>query len=667
MSAPLPAAAGNGMLASRIVVPVVCFAREPPRITGKVRNVGQEPEPAEIEPAELDHLSVALDRAGIGLLTVDAADRILTANPSAERRFGLASGALARRPLRELIGARPDGDAIPVELSAIHAGPDRSGPITIILRDLAKELCSTKERWLRAEQRARLGSYASVLEEPCSTRWSAGLYQITGLSPDARPPGPAALIEQFVHPGDHELARTAFLALVEQGRPFDLPFRLVRQDGEVRHVQHAAWPILDREGRVVAIDGLVQDVTDRIQLELDFLQSQKLEAAGKLAGGIAHDFNNILMAISSSVRIAERRPDDPARLRAGLLEVGAHLQRASQLTRKLLDLNRRGHFEPVPLDLRDVVASCKTICERLLGEEVELCVTGRRRPAPVLADPEQIEQALLNLLANARDALPVGGRVEIDVSELNHDVDTAGAEWHAEAGRYCVLSVSDTGCGMDARTRAHMFEPYFTTKNVGNAGNDGSTGRGTGLGLAMVHSMIRQVGGHVLVESEPRRGTTVRLCFPRLMDPALVAPRRERVHAPPRRPGQGETILLAEDDPAVRGGLRGLLVDLGYQVLSAADPEQALCLFQERRGEIDLLLTDIVMPGMGGRELAERIAARSRNTSVVFMSAFSRETLVKTGRIPPGVRTLSKPFTERELARTLKAALERSGRESSSA
>jgi two-component system, cell cycle sensor histidine kinase and response regulator CckA len=383
-------------------------------------------------------------------------------------------------------------------------------------------------------------------------------------------------------------------------------------------------------------------------LEEQFRQAQRLEAVGRLAGGVAHDFNNILTAITgyTELLLDDFRANDPRR--TDLEEIRTAAQRAAGLTRQLLAFSRKQVLQPRVLDLNEVVRALERMLHRLIGEDVSLVFTAGADLGAVLADPGQIEQVLLNLAVNARDAMPTGGMLTIETA--NVELDDAYAREHVDAapGRYVLLAVSDTGTGMDEETKGHIFEPFFTTKEQG---------KGTGLGLATVHGIVNQSGGRVVLYSEPGRGTTFKIYLPRVdQAPEVVTAPNGRAAEPAA--GQ-ETVLVVEDDRAVREVVAETLAQRGYRVLRAPDGQTALELVHGLQDPVHLLLTDIVMPGMTGRELAQALSAERSQVKVLYMSGYTDDAVVRHGVLARGVPYLQKPFTPDALALKVREVLDR--------
>ena len=387
-----------------------------------------------------------------------------------------------------------------------------------------------------------------------------------------------------------------------------------------------------------------RDVTKRKQLEAQLVQAQKMEAVGRLAGGVAHDFNNLLTVIQGYAELLHTSlANDPER-RESVFEIVRAAERAAALTRQLLAFSRRQVLEMRVLDLGTVVADTEKMLRRLIGEDVEVVVVKPATLGRVKADPGQIEQVLVNLAVNSRDAMPGGGRLTLELADATLDAAFATSHDSIPPGRYVVVSVRDTGGGMDAETLGHIFEPFFTTKEKG---------KGTGLGLAMVYGIVRQSGGYVDVASAPGAGTTFRIYLPR-SDARTSSGVRPRVQS---RSGS-ETVLLVEDEAAVRNLARTVLERRGYAVLAAEDGAGALELVDKHPGVIHVLLTDLVMPGMNGRDLAARVRARRPAIKVVFMSGYTADVPTELGT-EGGPAFLPKPFSERALTVKLREILDR--------
>ncbi len=376
-------------------------------------------------------------------------------------------------------------------------------------------------------------------------------------------------------------------------------------------------------------------------------EAQKMQAIGQLTGGIAHDFNNLLTVILGNLEFMRSRPDCDEPTKARIERATWAAQRGATLTSQLLAFARKQPLAPAPIDLGATMPDLVPLLRRTLGEHIDVRYVETAGLWPALADPAQLESAVLNLALNARDAMPGGGRLTIELANKVLDEDYARSHAEVMPGDYAMLAVSDTGHGMTPEVAARVFEPFFTTK---------PDGKGTGLGLAMVFGFVKQSCGHAKIYSEPGQGTTVRLYLPRAIGGEPVARQQS---GPIELPRGTATVLVVEDEPAVREIAVAILADLGYRVLEAADGEQALQVFGAHAAEVDLLLTDVVLPGqVRGRELAERIQAIRPAVRVLFMSGYTENSIVHHGRLDDGVQLISKPFKREQLARKVQEALE---------
>jgi len=380
-----------------------------------------------------------------------------------------------------------------------------------------------------------------------------------------------------------------------------------------------------------------EDRRDRTRLEEEFRQAQKMEAVGRLAGGIAHDFNNLLTAILGFSENILQKLDAGSGLRQDAEEIKHAGERAAALTRQLLAFSRRQPLQPKVLDLNAVVVGIERMLRRVIGEDVELRTVLEAEIGHVLADPGQVEQVLLNLAVNARDAMPGGGALTIETRNADLDPEFAKRHPGARAARYVTVSVSDTGTGMTKEVMAHLFEPFFTTKGPG---------KGTGLGLATVCGIARQSGGFVTVSSKPGRGSVFKVYLPRVEGSASASHESQMVKSVW---GAGERILLVEDDASVRMLVRQCLRVHGYEVTETANAADALALVGAKSESLDLLLTDLVMPGMGGRELASKMRERFPGLRVLYMSGYSDDALLRQGKLEAGTSFIPKPFVPTEL------------------
>ncbi len=448
-----------------------------------------------------------------------------------------------------------------------------------------------------------------------------------------------------LHPEDRDPVLAAVPSILSRDHlAFEYRFR--HKDGSYHWIHDEARLTRDAGGRPVEVFGSWVDITERKGLEMQLLQAQKMEAVGQLAGGVAHDFNNVLTAIAGYAELLrEDLPGEDAR-RGDAEEIIRATERAAALTRQLLAFSRRQVLAPRVLDVNTVVASVDNMLGRLIGADVELKTALAPELGAVRADPGQLEQVIMNLVVNARDAMPRGGKLTIETANAELDESYALEHPAVVAGPYVMLAVSDSGVGMDAATQARIFEPFFTTKEKG---------KGTGLGLATVYGIVKQSGGNIWLYSEPGRGTTFKIYLPRVDQPVeLPAP----TPAARETPRGTETVLLVEDDEAVRALARKMLAAHGYTVLAAPSGVDALELAASHAGPIHLLVTDVVLPGISGRELAARFESVRPGLKVLYTSGYTDEAVVHHGVLDAGIAFLQKPFSSGSLARKVRETLD---------
>ena len=619
-----------------------------------------------------------LDIASEAIMVKDLDGRIVYWNKGAERTYGWsAAEALGRKAVSllhsdtaqsreaevkllahgkwtgEVVKHTKDGRDITVEArwTLVRDAKGRPKSILAINSDIserkqaARTLRAAEERIRFALENANVGiwdlDYATGV-----CRWSEILESQFGLSPGTFGQTFEAFVE-IVHPDDREAMRDTVANAMKSGADFSYVHRVIWPDGTKRWLSGAGRILLGERGEPVRGVGTYQDVTERHALEAQLAQSQKLEAIGQLAGGIAHDFNNLLTVIGgrSSLLLMKMRPDDPARKEVDLIQSTA--QRAAGLTRQLLAFSRRQVLEPKAVNLQALVDGVTPMLRRLIGEHIEIVIVSGHDLGQIMADPGQMEQVVVNLVVNARDAMPDGGTLTIETS--NRTVQEAGLRAPnrpVSPGPYVTLSVVDTGYGMDPTTVTRIFEPFFTTKEPG---------KGTGLGLSTVHGIVNQSGGYLAVESAVGRGTTFTISLPRILDPVDVA----RVAQEPLRDllaGSG-TVLLVEDDEELRRLASEILRTSGYTVLDTGDPLEALTICDRHEGGVDLLLTDMVMPAMRGTELAARLRESRPGLKMLFMSGYADETGDPRRAGGPARLFLQKPFTPHDLTRIVREAL----------
>ena len=450
-----------------------------------------------------------------------------------------------------------------------------------------------------------------------------------------------------IHEEDRERVLAEWRRRISDRGPSSLEFRMTAADGRILWVRDTRTPARDSEGRVRDIRGFLVDITDQRRVEDQLRQSQKLEAIGRLAGGITHDFNNVLTIITGySDLLLDRIPVD-SNLREAVSEINSAGYRAATLTRQLLSFSRKQECQPALMDLNAVVTDVEGMLRRLIGEDVELHITPNATLATVCADRGQIEQVLVNLAANARDAMPAGGLLTIETQNLELDGTFSRLHAGVRPGSYVLLAVTDTGAGMDETTKSHLFEPFFTTKE---------RGRGTGLGLSIVYGIVKQAGGHIWVYSEPGRGSCFKIYIPQVN---CMAPESQAPAPPPEHNGTGETVLVVEDEDRVLDLVSQVLWNHGFRVLQAREGSAALALTREFKGTIDVMLTDSVMPYMSGRELARRLGELRPGMKVLYMSGYTESSVAKSGMLDGEEKDfIQKPFSAAALVKKIRALLD---------
>ncbi len=421
------------------------------------------------------------------------------------------------------------------------------------------------------------------------------------------------------------------------------------KDGRLVSVESSANPILDEHGAIIGFLAIQRDVTARKLLEQQFIQAQKMEAVGRLAGGIAHDFNNLLTVINGYSALLLERLDPQSDDLKPIQEIQKAGERAASLTRQLLAFSRKQILAPQVTDLNAIVSDTDQMLRRLIGEDIEFLTVLRPNLGKVKVDKGQIEQVLTNLVVNARDAMPQGGQITIETADVELDAAYVQTHHAVTPGRYVMLAVSDTGHGMDADTQSHIFEPFFTTKEAG---------KGTGLGLSTVYGIVKQSGGYIWIYSEPGRGTTFKIYLPW----ATEAGETVKAEKPAKRLARGrETILLVEDEPGLRDLAQTVLASAGYRVLVASHPHEAVGICEKEAGPIHLLLTDVVMPGMSGRVLADHFAFSKPEMKVLYMSGYTDNAVVHHGVLKEGMNFLQKPFSPDVLLRKVREVVNGKG------
>ncbi len=503
---------------------------------------------------------------------------------------------------------------------------------------------STRSLEIRLGESQRLGRVGSWIYDLRRIRaeGSPEFFRILGV-PSALVGWPHDL-EKYVHPEDRESVRARIDAVIGAGKPFALcEFRLVRPDATTRHVIMRAELKYAPDGSPLMAWGTLQDVTERHLLEDQLQRAKQMEGLGQLAGGIAHDFNNILTVIQVETGFLLEGLSDNDPLTAEVVEIHRAAERAAGLTRQLLAFSRKQILRPRLVHLETLVIDTTNMLRRLIGEDIELVTRLAPDDAAIIADPGQLEQVLINLAVNARDAMPTGGVLRIETSRITvprEDVACA-------AGDYVVLTVSDTGHGMDESVRRRIFDPFFTTK---------PPGKGTGLGLSTVFGIVEQSGGKVYVESAPGRGARFTIYLPRATRDATPSNARPAHAAEPGYSARA-TVLLVEDEPVLRNVSQRALENEGYTVLTAEDGFEAVAVAETFSGTIDLVITDIVLPGLNGRALAARLRERRPEVEVLYMTGYTDDEILRRGLMDDQVNLLDKPFNATQLLDAARRAI----------
>ena len=518
-----------------------------------------------------------------------------------------------------------------------------------IVQRFVEQLMQSEARLAEAQRIAHVGNWEVDLQTE-TLHWSAEVHRIYGIE---RKEGRLArkVFWDAVHPDDVELVRATSQRSISTGEAFAVEHRIVRPDGNVRVVREHAEMVRGDTGRTIRMVGTVQDITEQKQIEEQLHQARKMEAIGLLASGVAHDFNNLLTVINGygALLLEFHRIDDG--VRKGIQSILAAGEKATALTQQLLTFGRKQVLQRRIVSLNEVAINIKPMLSRIIREDIELEMVLRDDLYPVRADLHQIEQVLMNLVINSRDAMPQGGRITIETQNIQFDQSYCSRHIGAVPGPHAMLAVADTGIGMDEQVKSRIFEPFFTTKEQG---------KGTGLGLPTVFGIVSQSGGHISVYSEPGQGTTFKLYFP-VACQSDTADAEEGAKSQAASPRGTETILLVEDNQEVRQFAAEVLSSLGYTVLLAIDGHDARALADSHRGTIHLLLTDVVLPKIGGRQLAEEISRRRPEVKVMYISGYAEHAAPSDGIGNASVFYLPKPFTPYALAKKVREVLDDAG------
>ena len=515
-------------------------------------------------------------------------------------------------------------------------------------RQAAVDLQRSEKFLKRSQKIAHVGSWELDLIKN-ELIWSDETYRIFGLVPQESK-GTYEVFLETVHPDDRAAVDAAYSNSLREGRDsYEIEHRLVRHDNnEVRIVQERCEHVRDPSGKIVRSIGMVQDITESKQLEAQLQQAQKMESIGVLAGGVAHDFNNILGVIIGNATLSLMNDGIKGSLKEEIEEIEKAGERGAALTRQLLTFSRKQIAQPEILDLNQLLAGIQKMLNRLISENVEILNILGSALWPVKIDPGQVEQVIMNLVINARDAMPKGGKLTIETTNIVIDKDYCKKHGIEEqTGSYVMLSVSDSGVGMDKEIQKYIFEPFYTTKEKG---------KGTGLGLSTVYGIVKQNCGIICVHSEPGQGSTFKVYLPKAKESVTLETKEQY---PEIGHGGSETVLIVEDDDFFRKFVRAILKQNGYRVLDAENGKDALKISKKHEGLIELMITDVVMPEMGGEEAAEQLQSWYPRMKVIYMSGYTDTTFMNQGFLSPGFNFLQKPFSSEDLMSKVREVLDK--------
>jgi len=643
-------------------------------ITGRTRAE------ARVRESE-QRLRAVFDASPDGIITLDADGLITDCNASIVQAIGVQSAdKLIGRPAVELIASdhraaahaklreslhtgavrsleydivRPDGERFPVELSANVIPGDEDNPreIVVTVRDISARKAAEREVQQLSQFRRSIIEQANiwlhVLDRDLNTIvWNPAAARISGISPEEALNSHLTWEVMYPDRAQREEVLATARQIIEDGLVLEnYETTISTRSGDTRSISWNARRLLDAGGEPIGLLAMARDVTEHRQLETQLRQAVKMEAIGRLAGGIAHDFNNMLTAILGNVQLLSMRMDEGDDNQRLLGEIRVAARRSADLTRQLLAFSRKQAMEPEALHLNAVIERIEPVLQRMIGEDISVLTNLDPDLGLIMADPSQIDQVLMNLVVNARDAMPDGGLLTIETANVVLDESYAATHTDVQPGRYVMFSVSDTGIGMDSETQERIFEPFFTTK---------PEDRGTGLGLATVYGIVSQSGGHIYVYSEPGEGTVFKVYLP-LLEEGTAAELDEQTGAGDL--SGRETILLVEDEVIVRDLIATVLRHHGHVVLTASDAAEALEIADNYSGRIDIMVTDIVMPGDSGPELAEAMGELRPEMPVLFISGYAENALVQRGVVREEVHYLQKPFDPEKLLRKIRTVL----------